>query len=226
MTIREQLFTLADPSYKDFSARLTPTVSPDAVIGVRVPQVRKYAKEIKGTDEAADFLETLPHRYYEENNLHAFLIEQEKDYDKTVALLERFLPYVDNWATCDSMRPKAFAKNLDRAHTDALRWMQSGHIYTRRFGIEILMNSFLDEHFDPSDLDAVAACEGPEQDYYVNMMAAWYFATSLAKQYEKTLPILKQKKLSPWTNNKTIQKARESYRITKEQKEYLSSLKI
>ena len=222
--IRARLFELQDLSYRDFQCKLMPTVDPDTVIGVRTPELRKLAKSFSKEPEAEAFLRTLPHRYYEENNLHGFLIETMKDYSQVIAALDAFLPYVDNWATCDLMSPKIFKKHLPELREQIQVWMASSHTYTIRFGIEMLMTFYLDEQFQPEYLDWVADVHSEE--YYVNMMIAWYFATALAKQYDAALPYLQEHRLEPWTHNKAIQKAIESYRITDEQKAYLRSLKV
>ena len=201
-----------------------PTVDPEAVIGVRTPELRKLARELAGTEEAADFLRTLPHRYYDENNLHGFLLSLLKDYGETVAGLELFLPYVDNWATCDLMSPRAFRKHPPQLPEQARRWMASQHTYTVRFGIGVLLEFYLDEAFRPEYLDWAADLRSGE--YYVNMMTAWYFATALAKQYDAALPYLLDRRLDGWTHNKAIRKAIESRRIPDEQKAYLRSLKV
>ena len=223
-TIRARLFELQDLSYRDFQCKLMPTVDPDTVIGVRTPELRKLAKSFSKEPEAEAFLRTLPHRYYEENNLHGFLIETMKDYSQVIAALDAFLPYVDNWATCDLMSPKIFKKHLPELREQIQVWMASSHTYTIRFGIEMLMTFYLDEQFQPEYLDWVADVHSEE--YYVNIMIAWYFATALAKQYDAALPYLQEHRLEPWTHNKAIQKAIESYRITDEQKAYLRSLKV
>ena len=223
-TIRARLFELQDLSYRDFQCKLMPTVDPDTFIGVRTPELRKLAKSFSKEPEAEAFLRTLPHRYYEENNLHGFLIETMKDYSQVIAALDAFLPYVDNWATCDLMSPKIFKKHLPELREQIQVWMASSHTYTIRFGIEMLMTFYLDEQFQPEYLDWVADVHSEE--YYVNIMIAWYFATALAKQYDAALPYLQEHRLEPWTHNKAIQKAIESYRITDEQKDYLRSLKV
>ena len=223
-TVQARLFELQDPKYRDFQCKLMPTVDPDTVIGVRTPELRKFAKAFGKEAEAADYLKILPHRYYEENNLHGFLIEGMKDYGQVIAALDAFLPYVDNWATCDLMSPKIFKKHLPELREQIQVWMASSHTYTIRFGIEMLMTFYLDEQFQPEYLDWVADVHSEE--YYVNMMIAWYFATALAKQYDAALPYLQEHRLEPWTHNKAIQKAIESYRITDEQKAYLRSLKV
>ncbi|MFT9057576.1 MAG: DNA alkylation repair protein [Ethanoligenens sp.] len=221
---RHRLFELQDLKYKAFHCKLMPTVSPDTVIGVRTPQLRKLSKELSQSPEAAHFLTILPHTYYEENNLHGFLIETIKDYDPCIAAVETFLPYINNWATCDLMSPKAFKKHLPALYGKIPAWLQSGRTYTVRFGIGMLMKFYLDAHFRPEMLELVASVRSDE--YYVNMMIAWYFATALAKQYEATLPYMEERRLEKWTHNKTIQKAVESYRISDEAKNYLRTIKI
>ena len=207
---------MQDCSYRDFHSRLMPTVEKERIIGIRTPQLRRFSKTV---GEAGSFLKELPHYYYEENNLHAFLIAEIKDFDVCLAAVEAFLPYIDNWATCDGLRPKVFAKNTDRLLPRIRVWLASGHPYTVRFGMEMLMCYYLDAQFNPVHLEWVASVSSEE--YYVNMMAAWYFATALAKQYDAVLPFIEQRRLSPWVHQKTIQKACESYRITPQQKEYL-----
>lgn len=221
--IQRCLFELQDLKYREFHSSLMPTVSPDAVIGVRTPELRKFAKKFAKEPEAKDFLKELPHTYYEENNLHGFLIEGIKDYDACIRALDEFLPYVDNWATCDLMAPKVFKKHLPELLEKIKEWIASGRTYTIRFGIGMLMRFYLDDAFSPEYLEMVASVKSGE--YYVNMMIAWYFATALAKQYERTVPYIEKNRLERWTHNKTIQKAVESYRITVGQKEYLKTLK-
>ena len=223
-TVQARLFALQDLIYRDFQCKLMPTVNPDTVIGVRTPELRKFAKAFGKEPEAAEFLSILPHQYYEENNLHGFLIETMKDYDRVIAALDAFLPYVDNWATCDLMSPKIFKKHLPKLREQIRVWMASSHPYTVRFGMEMLMTFYLDEAFLPEYLDWVAGVQSEE--YYVRMMVAWFFATALAKQYDAALPYLREHRLEPWTHNKAIQKALESYRITEEQKVYLRGLKV
>ena len=218
------LFKMQDLKYRDFQAALMPTVNKEKVIGIRTPVLRKFAKEFGKTPDAKAFLEMLPHEYYEENNLHAFLVEQMKTYDEVIAALDRFLPYVDNWATCDGMNPKILGKYPDRLIKDAYRWMQSDKTYVKRYGIGVIMRCFLDDNFKTEYLDIVSDIRSDE--YYINMMTAWFFATALAKQYERTLPYIEGRKLCVWTHNKAIQKAVESYRITDDQKKYLKMLKI
>ncbi len=223
-TIRERLFKLQDLKYRDFQRRLIPTVDPETVIGVRTPALRALAKELADTPQAEAFLARLPHEYYDENNLHGFLIERIRDFDACAAAVDAFLPCVDNWATCDLMSPKVFKKHplalLERINI----WLASPRTYTVRFGIGMLMSFYLDDKFKPEYLALVAGVRSSE--YYVNMMIAWYFATALAKQYEAALPYIKQRRLDKWTHNKAIQKAAESYRITGEQKAYLRGLKV
>ena len=221
MNITEELFRLQDLSYRDFHAKLMPNVAKDKIIGVRIPILRKYAKSI--AENAEDFFQTLPHTYYEENNLHGFLISEIKDYRECVEQLQRFLPYVDNWATCDGIRPKCFQHHRKELLTEIKKWLQSNHPYTVRFAIEMLMVHYLEEEFHPKYLQMVA--DVSSEEYYVKMMIAWYFATALAKQWDYTVPYLENNSLSVWVHNKTIQKAVESYRITSKQKEHLRSLK-
>lgn len=222
--IQQQLFALQDVGYGAFQCKLIPTVDPKTVIGVRTPELRKFAKEFSKLPQAQEFLTLLPHQYYEENNLHGFLIETIGEYEATIAALNVFLPYVDNWATCDSMSPKIFKAHLPQLYQQIKLWLQSEHTYTVRFGIEMLMNFYLDDHFPAEMLDLVASVQSDE--YYVNMVIAWFFATALAKQPGATLPILSTRRLDPWTHNKTIQKAVESDRIPTETKSYLRTLKI
>lgn len=221
--IQERLFELQDLKYRDFNAKLLPTVDKDTIIGVRTPATRKLAKELAGSEAAKEFLQTLPHEYYEENNLHGCLVEQIKDYDRCIEALNTFLPYVDNWATCDMMSPKVLKKHLPELLEQIKVWMASEHVYTVRFGIEMLMRHYLDEEFQSEYLEWVA--EVRSEEYYLKMMVAWYFATALAKQYEAALPYIEDRKLEKWAHNKAIQKAVESYRITDEQKVYLKTLK-
>lgn len=222
--IQQRLFALQDAGYRDFHAALMPTVDKALVIGVRMPALRALAKELKGTELAADFMAALPHKYYEENNLHAALIGHIRDFQPCLTALERFLPYVDNWATCDMMNPRALAKDKAALLERIRLWLQSSHTYTVRFGMEMLMNHFLEEDFREEYPALVASVRSEE--YYVRMMQAWYFATALAKQYEAAVTYLEQRRLGAWVHNKTIQKARESFRVSQEQKEYLKSLKV
>ena len=222
--IRARLFEMQDLKYRDFTAKLTPTLEKERIIGVRTPELRKYAVELSKTEDAAAFMAMLPHLYQEENNLHAFLIERIADYDACVAALDAFLPYVDNWATCDSMSPKCLKKQLPRLTGEIRRWMASDWVYTVRFGMGMLMRHFLDDAFDPAYLDWVAALRSEE--YYINMMIAWFFATALAKQWDATLPYIEGRRLDPWVHNKAIQKAVESYRIPEDRKNLLRAQKI
>ena len=222
--IQQELFALQDLSYRDFHAKLMPTVDKARVIGVRTPKLRAFAKEFGKTEEAKEFLKVLPHQYYEENNLHGLLIEQIKDYPTLIRELNRFLPCIDNWATCDLLTVRVVKKHLDTFTEEVERWLASDHTYTIRFGIGMLMRYYLEEHFSLEYPEKVAKIRSEE--YSVNMMRAWYFATALAKQYEAIFPFLEEKRLDAWTHNKTIQKAIESYRITQEQKVYLRTLRI
>ena len=221
--IVSQLFALQDTGYRDFHAKLVPTLSPERIIGVRTPQLRKLAKELAKTPEAEIFLSELPHTYYEENNLHAYLIETQKDFNRAVALCEVFLPYVDNWATCDTMSPKVFRTHTGELLPYLLHWLNSNHLYTVRYALGMLMQHYLDEHFSP-DYPELAANVRSEE-YYVNMMVAWYFATALAKQYDAVIPYFQNRLLPQWTHNKAIQKAVESRRISPETKQYLKTLR-
>lgn len=220
--IRERLLSLQDLSYRDFQSALMPTVEPATVIGVRTPNLRKMARELV-KDGAGDFLACLPHEYYEENNLHAFILCEMKDFDICLQRVEEFLPHINNWATCDSLRPKCFKKNCKRLLPFVDRCLSSSHIYTVRFGIGMLMSYFLDSDFDGGYPERVCAVQSDE--YYINMMSAWYFATALAKQWDGVLPYITEYKLPLWVHNKTIQKAIESYRITEERKEYLRAFR-
>lgn len=221
--IYEKLVSLSDEGYKKFHSVLIPDIPPERIIGVRVPLLRSVAKEISDTPEAEAFLSELPHEYYEENNLHAFLLERIKDYDLLISEIERFLPYIDNWATCDGLRPKALGGYPQKTAEKALGWMKSGHTYTVRYGIGTLMNFFLGENYAPEYPEAVIAVKSDE--YYINMMRAWYIATALAKQYDCAVEYIRNRELDNWTHNKAIQKAVESNRISTGTKLYLKSLK-
>lgn len=222
--VQKRLFEMQDAEYRDFHAKLVPTMEKTKFIGIRTPMLRKFAKKFGKTEESEIFLQVLPHQYYEENNLHGLLIEQIRDYDKCLEELERFLPFIDNWATCDLLALHMMKKHRDVFIREVFRWIESDQPYTIRFGIGMLMRHYLDEEFKTEYSEKVAAIRSEE--YYVNMMRAWYFATALAKQYEKVLPFLEKRQMDVWTHNKTIQKAIESYRITSEQKEYLRTLRI
>ena len=222
--IRQSLFELQDIKYRDFQAKLIPGKDTETMIGVRTPELRKLAKQMLKREEIGEFLRDLPHRYFDEDQLHAFIVSGIKEYGKCMEELMRFLPFVDNWATCDQMSPGVFKKHKPELLAEIREWLGSEHTYTVRFGIGMLMQHFLDEDFDPAYPELVAGVRSEE--YYVNMMIAWYFATALAKQYDAVLPFIEGRRLDPWTHNKTIQKAVESYRISDEQKEYLRSLKV
>ncbi len=222
--IREELFRLQDPDYRDFQSRLIPTMSTDRMIGVRTPELRKFAKELGKRPDKDEFLEDLPHRYYDEDQLHAFLLSEMKDYGECLSAVERFLPFVNNWATCDQMSPWVFRKHRTELLKPIRDWLVSEQPYTVRFGVGMLMEHYLDGDFDLAYPEMVARLRSEE--YYVNMMIAWYFATALAKQYDAVLPFLEEQRLDVWTHNKAIQKAIESRRITSEQKAYLRGLKI
>lgn len=217
------LFDMQDVTYRDFHSRLIPNISKDRVIGIRTPVLRKFAKEYAKTDDAQKFIRELPHYYYEENNLHMMIITGIKDYDTCVMEIDRFLPYIDNWATCDLPAPKCFYKNKEKLLDKVKLWIKSDDTYTIRYGIETLMSIYLDDAFESSYPRLVS--EVVSDEYYVNMMIAWYFATALAKQWETVIPYIEEKRLSEWVHKKTIQKAVESYRITDEQKKYLRTLR-
>ena len=221
--IPARLFDLRDDKYGEFQRKLIPNIPPETVVGVRTPELRRLAKDLSGGEGTEEFLTDLPHGYFEENQLHAFIISLNKNFDEAAEQVEAFLPYVDNWATCDQMSPKVFQKHKSELLNYILTWLKTGRTYTVRFAIGMLMQHYLEENFDPSYPELVSQIRSEE--YYVNMMIAWYFATALAKQYDAVLPYLEKNKLAPWTHNKTIQKAVESYRITPEQKAYLKTLK-
>ncbi len=222
--IREKLYDRQDLKYRDFQAKLIPGMETEKMIGVRTPDLRKIAKQMVKREDIGEFLENLPHEFFDENQVHAFVISELKDYGRCVQGVERFLPFVDNWATCDQMSPKVFKKHRPELLDSIKEWIRSEHTYTVRFAVGMLMQHYLDEDFDPEYPEMVA--EVQSEEYYIRMMIAWYFATALAKQYEAVLPYIEERRLEPWTHNKTIQKAVESYRITPEQKEYLKSLEI
>ena len=222
--VQKQLFELQDLKYRDFHAKLMPTIDKEKVIGVRTPALRSYAKQFGKTEEAKEFMKVLPHKYYEENNLHGMLLEQIKDYDELIIELEKFLQYKDKWATCDLLSLRIVKKNLEDFLEKINKYIKSDQPYTIRFGISMLMKHYLDDNFKIEYANKVTAVQSEE--YYVNMMRAWYFATALAKQYDSIIPFIEEKKLDVWTHNKAIQKSIESYRITPEQKEYLRTLKI
>lgn len=217
--IQKQLFELQDMAYRDFHSRLMPDIDKETVIGIRVPVLRKYAKSIVETELAEKFIKELPHCYYEENNLHMMLITGIKDYDRCISEIERFLPYIDNWATCDFPAPKCFENHKEDLLPVIKRWIASSETYTIRYGIGMLMRLYLDADFDPEYVRVVTEVKSDE--YYVNMMIAWYMATALAKQWDAVIPYIEEHRMSDWVHRKTIQKAVESYRITDEQKRYL-----
>ena len=222
--IRDELFKMQDIEYRDFNSKLIPTVKKEDMIGVRTPELRKYAKKLLKEEGMEDFLHSLPHKYFDENQLHAFIISEIKDFKFCIEELINFLPYLDNWATCDQLSPKIFKKYRNDLLPHIYEWLKSDKTYTVRFGIGMLMEHFLDEDFKTEYPEMVAAVRSEE--YYINMMTAWYFATALAKQYESILPFIEGNKLDTWTHNKSIQKAIESNRINAEQKNYLKGLKI
>ena len=223
LSLREALFSMGEETYKAFHSKLIPNVDSALVIGVRTPKLRALAKEIAGTQQASLFMNALPHTYYEENNLHTLLIEHSMDFDLAIGQVEAFLPYIDNWATCDCLRPKIFKKHRQQLLERIKHWIVSEHPYTIRFGLEMLMVHFLAEDFSPEYLELAV---GVHHDaYYVRMMVAWYFATALAEQYDAAVVYLQERRLDRWVHQKTIQKAIESYRISTEQKEYLRTLR-
>jgi 3-methyladenine DNA glycosylase AlkD len=225
--IKNDLLSMQDKTYKDFHSKLMPTINPDSIIGIRVPILRDYAKKLfkeNSIESLNSFLKNLPHEFYEENNIHAFLIEKINNFDECIFYLEEFLPYIDNWATCDMLNPKIFKTNCEKLLEKIYQWINSDSVYTVRFGIGMLMRFFLDEKFETKYLDLVSSINSEE--YYINMMRAWFFATALAKQYDQTLPYIKNYSLDKWTHNKTIQKANESFRITKDQKEELKKFRV
>ena len=222
--IRVELFKMQDMDYRDFNSKLIPTVDKESMIGIRTPDLRKYAKQLGKSSDVIEFLQTLPHKYFDENQLHAFIISEIKDFKNCIDEINRFLPYIDNWATCDQLSPKVFKKYHNELFEYIKDWLKSEKVYTLRFGIGMLMEHFLDEDFDILYPEIVSKIRSGE--YYINMMIAWYFATALAKQYESIIPFIEKRSLDIWTHNKAIQKAVESLRISDEKKEYLKSLKI
>ena len=222
-SLQKRLFELQDTKYRDFHSKLIPDIEKERIIGIRTPVLRRFAKEFGKTAEAADFLEELPHDYYEENNLHIMLLTQVQDFGKCLEQIEKFLPYIDNWATCDLPLPKCFAKHKEELLEHIRSWIASGETYTIRYGMGVLMRLYLDEDFRPEYPEWVIGVSSEE--YYVNMMIAWYLATALVKQWDTVIPYLEERRLSPWVHRKTIQKAVESYRITPEQKGYLKGLR-
>ena len=223
MKVTEELFNLRDSEYAAFQAKLTPTLAPEKFIGVRLPVLRKFAKEYAKDPECSQFMSTLPHDYYDENLLHSVLITYIKDYDACMQELEKFLPFVDNWAVCDTMSPKVLKKNKEALLLKIKEWVKSDKTYTIRFGVDMLMSFYLDDDFKPEYLEIPASIRSDE--YYVNMMTAWYFATALAKQWDEAVKYIENRRLDRWTHNKAIQKSIESFRVTQEHKDYLRSLK-
>ena len=220
--IEEKLRGISDLKYRDFQAKLIPNIAPSKIIGVRIPDIRKLAKQLN-SDEAREFMRALPHKYLEEDILHGCLISSIKDYEQCIEEIERFLPYIDNWAVCDTISPKCLAKHKAELTPRIENWIGSEKTYTVRFGIGMLMRHYLDADFKSEYADMAAAVRSEE--YYINMMIAWYFATALAKQWDAAVKYIEDRRLEKWTHNKAIQKACESYRITPEQKEYLKTLK-
>ena len=220
--IQNELFCKQDKAFRDFQKPLIPGKDAECFIGVRTPELRKLAKTFSKHEDIGEFLQDLPHRYFDEDQLHAFIVSEIRDFDRCLAETERFLPYIDNWATCDQFSPKVFKKHLPGLDACIRRWLKSEHPYTVRYALGMRMQHFLDEHFLPEYLDEAASVESEE--YYVRMMVAWFFATALAKQYDAALPYIRENRLPVWTHNKTIRKAIESYRITPQQKEVLRSL--
>lgn len=223
-SIVQQLYELQDLKYRDFHAKLIPNIEKEKIIGIRTPELRRFATELIKNGEAQEFINTLPHFYFDENNLHAFIISKIKDYNEAVKETEKFLPFVDNWATCDQLLPKVFAKNTDRLILKIQEWIKSDKTYTVRFAIGMLLKYFLGSEFDEKYLKLVS--EVKSEEYYINMMIAWFFAEALAKQYDSALPYIEKNALGKKTNNKAIQKAVESFRISDEKKAYLKTLKI
>jgi len=221
--IKDKLLELSDEGNADFQVKLAPGLRREECLGTRLPDLRKYAKELGKSDLCEQFLRELPHEYHDENILHAILLSAVKPYERCIELIDEFLPYINNWAVCDTLRPKIFASNRDKAIDKVREWIKADHEYACRFGVDILMSDFLDEAFKPEYLELPLT--NNRDEYYIKMMIAWYYATALAKQWDSTIPIIENNRLPVWTHNKTIQKARESYRITKEQKEYLNNLK-
>ena len=223
MSVYERLLEVKDEGYRDFQAKLVPNISPDSIIGVRTPDMRAVAKEVYSSKERDEFLNDLPHKYYEENLVHFFVISLIKDFDECIEATERFLPYVDCWPVSDQATPKSFKKNHEKLLPYIKKWIADEHVYTARFGIRMLMNEFLGDDFKEEYLEIVSSKKG--DDYYLKMMVAWYFATALAKKYEESVKYIEERKLDEWVHRKAIQKAIESFRVSEEHKEYLRSLR-
>lgn len=221
--VRRELFAMSGEKYREFNKKLLPTVSGERIIGIRTPELRKYAKEL-AKQGGEEYLDILPHQYVEENNLHAFLICGIKDFGEAMRRADEFLPHIDNWGTCDSFMPKVFKKHPAEVYEKVKEWLKSGHVYTVRYGVVTLLNNFLDEEFRPEMLELTAGLRSRE--YYINMAVAWYFSIALVKQYDAALPYILEQRLDKWTHNKAIQKAIESCRISPERKAYLRGLKI
>lgn len=227
---QEMLFKLKDDGYQKFQSKLIPTLPPEKIIGVRVPAIRALASEIwndagkKADENIGTFFENLPHEYYEENLLHSFLLEKIRDFDDCLNKFEKFLPFVDNWAVCDTCHPKTFKKNCEKLLPKINEWIESGRVYSIRYGVDVLMSYFLDEKFNPCFLEIAASINSDE--YYVNMMIAWYFATALAKQWDSAFKVIERKSLSKWVQNKSIQKAIESFRVSEDHKEILRKYRM
>ncbi|MBQ6077122.1 MAG: DNA alkylation repair protein [Clostridia bacterium] len=223
MTLYDRLEKVKDEAYRDLQMKLVPNIPPETVVGVRTPEMRAIAKAVYESADRDAFLNDLPHKYYEENLIHFFVIAQIRDFDECIRRTEAFLPYVDCWPVSDQATPKSFRKNHEKLLPYLRNWIASEHVYTARFGIRMLMNEFLDADFKAEYLDLVASKTG--EDYYLKMMIAWYFATALAKRYDETLPYLETRRLDDWTHKKTIQKAVESFRVSDEHKAYLRTLR-
>ena len=223
MTVYDRLVACGNEKYRDFQSKLVPNIPKKTIVGVKTPDMRKIARELKGTKEADDFLSDLPHKYYEENLVHFFLIAMIGDFDKCADAVETFLPYVDCWPVCDQSSPKAFSKNHEKLLPLIKKWIGSPHVYTSRFGIRMLMNEFLGDDFREEYLEWVADVKG--DDYYIKMMVAWFFATALAKRYDESVVFIEKHRLDDWTHRKAIQKAIESFRVSDEHKEYLKTLR-
>ncbi|MCR5206639.1 MAG: DNA alkylation repair protein [Lachnospiraceae bacterium] len=223
MTVYEELLQVKDDKYREFQAKLVPNIDPSTILGVKTPQMRSIAKKVFDSGRKDEFLKTLPHRYYEENLIHFFIISLIKDFDECIMAVENFLPYVDCWPVSDQATPKSFKKNHEKLLTYIKKWIASEHVYTARFGIRMLMNEFLGDDFKEEYLELAASVKG--DDYYIKMMLAWYFATALAKRYDESVKYIEERKLDEWVHKKSIQKAIESYRVSDEHKEYLKTFR-